>query len=341
MAVPPVAVVGVGPWGANHARTFAALGALVAVDDADPARARLIAERHGVAARPLQAILGDPAIKAVVVAAPAVAHGAIARAALEAGKDVLVEKPLALDVAEAESLVGRALARGRVLMVGHVLRYHPAFEALARLVAQGRLGRLRYIHATRLNLGRVRREENILWSFAPHDVSMILALAGAQPVRVQAIGSRHLDAVVADVTSTTLEFADGLSAYVFVSWLHPFKEQRLAVIGEDAMAVFDDGLPWQGKLILQPCRVRLDEGSAVAERGAAEAIPLEPAEPLMAEARHFLDRVLDRRPALTDGTEGVRVLAVLDAAERAMRGATTCAPAALAPAPAARAAGGA
>ncbi|MGH6720308.1 MAG: Gfo/Idh/MocA family protein, partial [Alphaproteobacteria bacterium] len=164
------------------------------------------------------------------------------------------------------------------------------------------------------------------WSFAPHDVSMILALAGALPARVQAIGSRHLDAAVADVTSTTLEFADGLSAYVFVSWLHPFKEQRLVVVGADAMAVFDDGLPWVDKLVIQPCRVRLDEGGAVAERGAAERVALEPVEPLLAQARHFLARVADRAPPLTDGWEGLRVLAVLDAAERAMADARPCAP---------------
>jgi len=330
-----VAVIGVGPWGANHARVLAAEGALGAVHDPDPERARTIAARHGVAARTLDAILDDATIPAVVIAAPAASHGALVRRALAAGKDVLVEKPLALGLDQAVALA--ELATDRVLMVGHVLRYHPAFARLAGLVAAGRLGALRYVHATRLNLGRVRREENILWSFAPHDVSMILALAGAMPVRVQAIGSRHIDSAVADVTSTTLEFADGLSAYVFVSWLHPFKEQRLAVVGEDAMAVFDDGRPWPDKLTIQPCRVRLDEGGVVAERGASEPIALEPVEPLVAQARHFLARIADRAPALTDGWEGVRVLAVLDAAERAMAGAHPCAP--IVPRPLARAAG--
>lgn len=325
-ATPRVAVVGVGAWGINHVRVFHELGALAAIHDADPARAAEAASRFAVPARALDAILGDPAIGALVLASPAATHAALARAALDAGKDVLVEKPLALDVAEAEALVVQAGRAGRVLMVDHVLRYHPAFEALARLVAEGRLGRLRYVHATRLNLGRIRREENILWSFAPHDISMILALAGAMPDRVQAIGSRHLDAVVADVTSTTLEFASGLAAYVFVSWLHPFKEQRLTVVGDKAMAVFDDGQPWDRKLVVADSAVRMIDGVPRPERGEPGAVALPPVEPLTAAARHFLSCVATRATPLTDGAEGARVLAVLDAAERAMRAAARCEP---------------
>jgi UDP-2-acetamido-3-amino-2,3-dideoxy-glucuronate N-acetyltransferase len=324
VTAPRVAVVGVGAWGANHARVFHELGALAAVHDADANRAALIADRYGVPSRAFDDLLSDPAIRALVIAAPAVDHAALAQHALRAGKDVLVEKPLALDLDAAGRLVN--LAAGRVLMVGHVMRYHPAFQALAALIAAGRLGPLRYIHATRLNLGRVRREENILWSFAPHDISMILALAGAMPERVQAIGSRHLDTVVADVTSTTLAFASGLTAYVFVSWLHPFKEQRLVVVGESAMAVFDDGLPWPEKLTITESRVRKEDGVPRPERQAGVAVPLVPAEPLRAEAMHFLDRVADRGRPLTDGDEGLRVLAVLDAAERAMGAAVPCAP---------------
>ncbi|MEX2650485.1 MAG: Gfo/Idh/MocA family oxidoreductase [Alphaproteobacteria bacterium] len=335
---PGVAVVGVGPWGANHARVFGSLGALAAVTDIDRARAEAIAGRHAVPALAFEAVLGDPTIGAVVIAAPAATHEVLARAALGAGKDVLVEKPLALDLDEAAGLVECARAGARILMVGHVLRYHPAVEALHALVAAERLGRLRYMHATRLNLGRIRREENILWSFAPHDISMILALAGAMPVRVRAIGSRHLDDAVADVTSTALEFADGLVAYGFVSWLHPFKEQRLTVVGDAAMAVFDDGRPWPEKLIVVPCRVRFDVDTPVPEASAAEPVPLVPREPLKAEARHFLARVADRAAPLTDGAEGLRVLAVLEAAERSMRRALPCAPRVAVSAAAARAA---
>jgi UDP-2-acetamido-3-amino-2,3-dideoxy-glucuronate N-acetyltransferase len=321
-----VAVAGVGQWGANHARVFAGLDALGAVSDTDEGRARLIAGRHGVRQATFASLLEDPAIGAVVIAAPAAAHAGLARAALQAGKDVLVEKPIALDLDEAAGLVDLARARGRVLMVGHVLRYHPAVEALIALVASGRLGRLRYMHATRLNLGRIRREENILWSFAPHDISMFLALAGAMPASVRAIGSRHVDDAVADVTSTALEFAGGLIGYGFVSWLHPFKEQRLSVVGEAAMAIFDDMRPWPEKLVLVEGRVRIEGGVPAPERGAAEPVPLTPVEPLETEARHFLARLADRAPPLTDGAEGLRVLAVLDAAERSMRGAGACAP---------------
>jgi acetyltransferase-like isoleucine patch superfamily enzyme len=232
---------------------------------------------------------------------------------------VFVEKPLALAVAEGREVVARAAAEGRVLMVGHLLRYHPAFEELQGIVASGRLGRLQYIYSNRLNLGRIRREENVFWSFAPHDLSMILALAGEMPEQVWAVGSCYLHGTLADVTTTHLAFANGIHAHVFVSWLHPFKEQKLVVVGDTGMAVFDDGMEWPAKLVIYPHRISWKDGLPMPAKAAAETVSLShETEPLETECRHFLECVRTGAPPRTDGAEGLRVLEVLEAAQRAM-----------------------
>jgi acetyltransferase-like isoleucine patch superfamily enzyme len=213
-----------------------------------------------------------------------------------------------------------AAASGRVLMVGHLLRYHPAFEQLQHVAGNGRLGRLQYIYSNRLNLGRIRREENVFWSFAPHDLSMILALAGEMPERVWATGSCYLHGTLADVTTTHLAFANGINAHVFVSWLHPFKEQKLVVVGDAGMAVFDDGAPWAEKLLVYPHRIAWRDGLPTPAKAAAEAVPLEhQVEPLELECRHFLECIRTGERPRTDGAEGLRVLEVLGTAERSMR----------------------
>ncbi len=259
-ASPRIAVVGCGAWGKNLVRNFKALGALAAVHDADADSARSNAAEAGVAALSLDDLLASDDIDGVVVATPAETHGAMARMALEAGKHTFVEKPLSLDVAEAGRLCDLARGRSLVLMVGHLMQYHPAFLKLDELVRADTLGDLRYIYSTRLNLGRIRREENILWSFAPHDISMILSLAGAMPRTVQATGACYLHDVIADVTTTHLEFANGINAHVFVSWLHPFKEQKLVCVGERAMAVLDDCLEWGEKLKVYDHRIEWRDG---------------------------------------------------------------------------------
>ena len=314
---PRVALIGCGAWGRNIARNLAGLGALAAVSDLDAEAASAAA--HGAEMRALDAILADAAIDAVAIATPAATHAALAAQALAAGKHVFVEKPLALDVAEAERLVAQAGAAQRVLMVGHLMRHHPAFAALLDLVRAGRLGALSYIHARRLNLGRIRREEDILWSFAPHDVSMILALAGATPGHVGAQGVAALNPDVADVTTTQLAFPGGLRAEIHVSWLNPFKEQRLVVVGERGMAVLDDGQDWDRKLVLYPHRIAWQGGLPIAEPAAGEPVAVAPAEPLAAELRHFLDCIESGAAPLTDGAEGLAVLRVLAAASAAIR----------------------
>lgn len=317
-AAPQVAVVGCGHWGKNLVRNISALGALAAICDVDAGRAAELSKQHRVPSLSFIEILADRAIAGVVVAAPAKLHAMLVREALLAGKDVFVEKPLALDVADAESLVALAQDKDRILMVGHLLQYHPAFLKLREFVRDGRFGRLHYLYSSRLNLGKVRREENILWSFAPHDLSMILSLVGSLPTEVLATGNYYLHKTIADVTTTQMTFPGGENVHIFVSWLHPFKEQKLVVVGRDGMAVFDDGEPWDSKLSLYPHRIEWREGVPVPEKAERQPVPLDQDEPLKLECAHFLECMKTRATPRTDGAEGVRVLRVLDAAERSM-----------------------
>jgi len=315
---PRVAVIGCGHWGKNHVRNFAKLGALRAVCDADAEQAARLAEEYSVPAMSFVDVLASKDVDAVVIAAPAEQHFGLARDALEAGKHVFVEKPLALDVRNAETLSRLADDCKRVLMVGHLLQYHPAYIQLQAFVKKGELGRLQYIYSNRLNLGKIRREENILWSFAPHDISMILSLVGEEPEAVSAFGSEYLHEKIADVTTTNLRFPSGACAHVFVSWLHPFKEQKLIVIGDRAMAVFDDGRDWSDKLTVYRHQISWRDGAPSPIRADGEPVALPVQEPLEAECRHFLDCVASGERPRTDGYEGVRVLKVLTRAEQSM-----------------------
>lgn len=316
---PRVAVIGAGYWGINHVRNFYELDALGMVcDTSEPSLAR-IAEMFPNARieKTFNAALDDKAINGVVIATPAETHYRLARAALEAGKDVLVEKPLTLDVSEGEQLVKLANDRNAILMVGHLLEYHGAALRLRQLIASGELGELRYIYSNRLNLGKVRREENILWSFAPHDIAIILRLVGERPDSVAATGGAYLQPRIADVTVTNLEFPTGVRAHIFVSWLHPYKEQRLVVVGSKRMAVFDD-VRKEDKLVVYDQGVEFVNGEPVARKSAGVAEPLEPSEPLRLQSLQFLKSIETRERPITDGESGLRVLRVLDAAERSL-----------------------
>ena len=299
-------------------RNFHALGALHSVSDADDKTAQGMAKEYGVTARSVPEILEDPVIAGVVIATPAETHFSVAKVALQAGKDVFVEKPLALDYAEAEALCHLAEEQGQVLMVGHLLQYHPVFQKLQEIVRQGEFGRLQYIYSNRLNLGKVRREENILWSFAPHDISMILSLVGQLPDTVTATGSNYLHKEIADVTTTHLGFPAGENAHVFVSWLHPFKEQKLVVVGEKAMAVFDDARSWENKLEIFSHSIEWIDGKPQPNKAEPRSVPVEPDEPLKLECQHFLDCIRTGNKPRTDGREGLNVLRVLVAAEQSI-----------------------
>jgi len=309
-----VAVVGGGYWGKNLVRNIAALGALECVCDADPDTLAGLTSKYQVrGSTSFAQVLADRSITAVMLATPAEQHFRMAHEALAAGKHTFVEKPLALHAAEAEALCQQAAAANRLLMVGHLLEYHPAVVRLRELISAGALGQLRYVYSNRLNLGRFRSEENILWSFAPHDVAVILRLLGEEPVSVAAHGGNYLHADIADVTVSTLEFASGVKAHIFVSWLHPFKEQKLVVVGEKQMAVFDDMA--EHKLVLFPHRIEWVNRQPVPEAAARVPVPLAAVEPLAAECADFLACVIEGRRPLTDGEEGTRVIRVLEGCE--------------------------
>lgn len=317
-----IGLIGLGQWGRNIARNMAALGRLAAITDA-AAAARSAEGALYPAARvheTAEALIADPALDAVMIATPATTHGALAGAALAAGKHVFVEKPLCLDLAEAASLKAQAERSGRLLMVGHLLHYHPAFIALLAAVRQGAVGRLRYIYSHRLSLGRIRREENALWSFAPHDLSMILALTGEMPSRVTADGGRFLSAGVADTTLSHLTFPGGVQAHIFVSWLHPYKDQRLVVIGDRAMAVFNDVAAGKDKLLLYRHQAAWSGDVPVVSKAEGEPIPFADSEPLRRECEAFIAALQGGPRPPSDAAEGIRVLAVLDACQRALEG---------------------
>lgn len=314
-----VGVIGCGWWGKNLVRNFADLGALAAVCDANVETANKLAETYHVPVFNLDEMLLDKELKGVVVAAPAVQHAEITAKLLNAEKHVFVEKPLALHVHEAEYLCELARQKNRILMVGHILQYHPAFLELKRLVHAGRLGKLQYIYSNRLNLGKFRNEENILWSFAPHDISMILELVNELPETVYAIGSHYLNPTIADITNTHLNFKNGVNAHIFVSWLHPYKEQKLIIVGDRGMAVFDDGCSWEEKLQIYPHQINWLHGMPNPTKAEAINIPIKKEEPLRVECQHFLDSILNNKKPRTDGNEGLTVLRVLDAAEQSLR----------------------
>lgn len=312
-----VAVIGCGYWGKNLVRNFAELGVLNTVCDMTEqgrATARTLAPACKITAR-LDDVFGNRQIDGVVIATPAETHFSLVTQALQAGKDVFVEKPLALTYEEGAELVRMAHTMQRILMVGHVLEYHPAIVTLRQLIAQGELGKIQYIYSNRLSLGKVRREENILWSFAPHDVAIILRLIGSLPFEVVACGGAYVQPNIADVTVTNLLFDNGVRAHIHVSWLHPFKEQRLVVVGSRRMASFDDV---NKRLVLYDQRVEWQEGQPVPIRHEGTPVEYASNEPLRLECQAFLDAMTTRQSPLTDGQSGLRVLRVLQAAQRSL-----------------------
>jgi len=319
LSKPQVAVIGCGYWGKNLVRNFFELGALWTICDANPAVLDEARSKYDATmVMDIDAVLADPEVDAVVIAAPAAQHYDLARRSLAANKDVYVEKPLALHAGEGRKLTALASAQKNILMVGHILQYHPAVLTLKQLIREGELGQIQYISSSRLNLGKLRTEENILWSFAPHDISAILYLLDESPVRVSAHGGSYLNPQVFDTTLTTCEFRSGVKAHIFVSWLHPFKEQRLAIVGSKKMAVFDDVEP-ERKLTLYSHRIDWLNRVPVARRDNGQVVPLPGEEPLRRECEHFLECIRTRQTPRTDGESGVQVLEVLEACEHSLR----------------------
>jgi UDP-2-acetamido-3-amino-2,3-dideoxy-glucuronate N-acetyltransferase len=314
-----IAVVGCGYWGQNLVRNFAELGALRTVCDTDPAKLKEISARYPQTKTELDypRLLADQDIQGVVIATPAVTHYPLAKQALLAGKDVFVEKPLALTVKEGEEMVKLAEEKQKIIMVDHLLEYHPAITRLKEMVDKGELGKINYIYSNRLNLGKFRTEENILWSFAPHDISIILLLMGEMPQAISAHGGYYLHQDIADITLTNLSFKGGRRAHIFVSWLHPYKEQRLVVVGEKKMAVFDDTKP-EDKLLFYSHEIEWVGRKPIPHQKQPQVIAIAADEPLKLECQDFIDSIAKRRKPKVDGGKGLEVLKVLSYCQRSL-----------------------
>jgi predicted dehydrogenase len=312
-----VAQVGCGYWGKNLVRNFAQLGALAAISDGDASTAAKMSAEFAIPALGWNEILADPAISAVSLATPAVSHAQMALEAIAAGKHVFVEKPLALTTADGAKVVAAAAAAGRTLMVGHLLHYHPIFAAAQSMVVTGELGSIQYVFSNRMSLGKFRIEENALWSLAPHDVAMVLAVVGEEPDHVTAQGAAFVTPGIADWATVQLAFPSGARGHIQASWASPFKEQKLAIVGSKAMLVFEDSeVDWGKKLALY--RHQIDTSGTVPQPLKAEAqfIDVPRGEPLRDECQHFLDCIASGAAPRSDGHEGLRVLRVLERAER-------------------------
>ncbi len=308
---PDIALLGAGRWGVNLGRNLAELGRLVAVADPDPRRLALAAEAwpHLRCYDDASLAMEQPEVGAVVIASPPETHFDLALEALEQGLDVFIEKPLALSLTDAAALAAEAEARGSVLMVGHLLAYHPAVRRLEALLGAGVIGEVVYVQATRWNTRRGPGEEDILLCHAAHDVSLVLGLLGRGPVGVQAQGGAVAGGGSLDVASLRLDFGEGLAADIQASWVHPFKEQRLVVVGSEGTLVFDGS----GEASL-----RLHGPGELS--GEVKGFAVEPAEPLRWECEAFLEALDTRQAPRTDGAEGLRVMRVLEAAASSLRG---------------------
>jgi predicted dehydrogenase len=326
MSSPPVriGVAGLGYWGPNLARNFDSIPGSELVwccDSSEEALARVAEQFSGVrVTRELDELLADPELDAVALATPVSTHGELAARVLEAGKHCFVEKPLAQSVAEAERAVSAARASGRVLMVGHLLEYHPGVQKLKQLAASGELGEIYYIYGNRLNLGKLRADENALWSLGAHDVSVVLHLAEEEPHQVMARGESYVRPGVEDVVFSFLRFPSGLSAHLHLSWLDPHKERRFTVVGSRRMATFDD-MALEGKVTVY------DKGFDEDARGYGEYItrsgdifsPRIPnVEPLRLECEHFVECVVSGQRPRSDGESGLRVVRVLEQLQQSL-----------------------
>jgi predicted dehydrogenase len=321
-----VGVVGLGYWGPNLARNFSAIPGcqLAYLCDADPAaRDRLVRQFPGATpAADLDELLADPALDAVVLATPVPTHAELAVRVLEAGKHCFVEKPLALTAADAERAVAAASAAGRLLMVGHLLEYHPGVRALKELSDAGELGdEIYYIYGNRLNLGKLRADENALWSLGAHDVSVLLYLADEEPIEAVAHGESYVRSGVEDVVFCFLRFPSGLTAHLHLSWLDPHKERRFTVVGSRRMATFDD-MALERKLTVYDKGFDEDArgyGEYITRSGGSFSPPIPNIEPLRAECEHFVDAIRTGRRPQSDGASGLRVVRVLEGLQESLR----------------------
>lgn len=315
-----IVVIGTGYWGKNLVRNFYELNSLYGICDVDEKTLISFKKKYPdiQTFTDFSKSFKDSEAKAVAIATPADTHYSLVKEALLAGKDVFVEKPISLHYKEGEELVILAKSKGKILMVGHILEYHPAVAKLNELIEEGALGKINYIYSNRLNLGKIRSEENILWSFAPHDISIILSLLHEMPVEVSAHGGNYLNPHITDVTVTNMSFPSGVKAHIFVSWLHPYKEQKLVVVGDKQMILFDDVNP-TNKLSAYSHKIDWIDRKPVPRPEEAKPIDIASKEPLKTECEHFLDCIASRKTPLTDGVSGLRVLQILEAFQESLK----------------------
>jgi len=316
-----IVAVGHGYWGKNVTRNLHELGVLYGVcETSAPIREQVAKFYPSVKIyADIKDVIEEQEVDAVAISTPVETHAPLAIEPMKAGKDVFVEKPLALGFTDGLKMLQTAQAYKRILMVGHLLEYHSAVLKLESLIKEGVLGKIQYIYSNRLNLGKFRREENILWSFAPHDIAVILRLIGKAPLEVLATGGAYLQPNVADTTVTNLLFDNGIRAHIFVSWLHPFKEQKLVVVGSEKMAVFNDTELVERKLMLVDKGADWVDNAPVPRQGDGVAVSFEVTESLKEELRHFVDCLSTRSQPRTDGHNGLRVLQVLQAAQHSLQ----------------------
>lgn len=311
-----IMIIGCGRWGINHVKTaYSLLGNNFTVCDFNESARDKIANISSEIefTTDLDSKIKSADIDAVIIATPAETHFDIAKKCLQLGKDVLVEKPITLKSIEAKELINIANENSRKLMVGHVLLYHPAVRLIKELIGKGKIGKLQYIYSNRLNLGAIRSEENILWSFAPHDISVIQYLTESNPVSVKAMGSQIVQNYIEDSTITYLVYPNNIHAHIFVSWLHPFKEQRMVVIGDDGILVFEDSLP-EKKLKFYPKGFHKVHGRLEKFEGDCQIIDFPQDQPLTLEHQHFYECISNRTNPLTDGMHALQVLEILEKA---------------------------
>lgn len=311
-----IAVVGCGYWGKNLLRNFFKLEKLYSIYDSNPEITKFYSNEYKVKQSSFTEIKNDKNIKGVVLAVPANLHASMAIEVINSGKHVLVEKPLAMNEKDANEMISAAKKNGVQLMVGHLLQYHPVFKEIKKIIKSGEIGDLKYIYSSRLSFGKIRTEEDIIWSFAPHDISMILSLANEEPTFVTAEGASMLQKNIADSASIHLEFDSGLKSNISVSWLHPFKESKLVVIGKSGMLIFDDNKPWKEKLSIIKYKLLIHENSNHLSRSDFKYLDVDEEEPLKKECQHFIEVVDKNIKPLTDGDEGLKVLKVLSAASK-------------------------
>lgn len=314
------ALIGCGQWGKNIAKTLYELNLLHSICESNQETKVHLQKLYPdvILTDDFSSLLKNDEIDKIFIATPAASHGYLGKQVLMSGKDLFIEKPFCLNINEADELVELAKKNKAILMVGHLYHYHPAFIALQNLIKQGELGEIKYIAAHRLKHGTFRKEENVLWSFSPHDLSMILSLAGnIQPIEIECQGTSFVSEGIEDIVTANFTFASGLKAHLYASWVHPYKEQKLIVVGDNGMALLDDTKPLNEKLQITKGLVNYTNGYPIAKATESYFYPLEDSyEPLKEECLHFVKCCATREVPKTDGEEGLRVLKLLQACQK-------------------------